>query len=131
MADFKYRENPLEFHGSISRENVQAAEQVLIDNGIEPDEAQTVLQAIGYTLLNEELYPEEETEDAPKKQKFTFRFHTHGWTDITVEAENAEEAAELASDKYNEGDYDDSDSDFENTDMENVTDYYVKNGIPV
>lgn len=70
-------------------------------------------------------------DDEPKeKQKFTFRFHTHGWTDITVEAENAEEAAELASDKYNEGDYDDSDSDFENTDMENVTDYYVNNSIP-
>ena len=34
-----------------------AAEKVLIDNGIDEDEAQIVLQAIGYTLLDEELYP--------------------------------------------------------------------------
>lgn len=114
----------------IDKENIKRAEQVLIDNGIEPDEAETVLQAIGYTLLDEELYPEEDDEDEPTKKKFTFRFHTHGWTDITVEAEDEDEAAELASDKYNEGDYDDSDSDFENTDMENVTDYYVENEIP-
>ena len=32
--------------------------QVLIDNGIEADEAQVVLQAIGYALLDTELYPE-------------------------------------------------------------------------
>lgn len=73
--------------------------------------------------------PETETPNEGKK-KFTFRFHTHGWTDITVEARDEEEAAELASDKYNEGDYVDTDSDFENTDMENVTEYYVKNNIP-
>lgn len=36
--------------------DISNAEQVLIDNGIDPDEAQTVLQAIGYTLLNEALY---------------------------------------------------------------------------
>ena len=131
MADFKYREKLLEFRSNISKEDVKNAEQVLIDNGIEPDEAQTVLQAIGYTLLDLEIYDEGEEKELPKKkQKFTFRFHTHGWTDITVEAEDAEEAAELASDKYNNGDYDDSDSDFENTDMENVTDYYVENNIP-
>lgn len=99
----------------ITKEQIKAAEQVLIDNGIEADEAQTVLQAIGYTLLDEELYPEEETENAPKKQKFTFRFHTHGWTDISVEAENADEARELADEKYNEGDYEDIDENFENT----------------
>lgn len=114
---------------SIGKEQIKRAEQVLIDNGIEPDEASTVLQAIGYTLLDTELYKEEDEDDKPKTKKFTFRFHTHGWIDITVEAENEEEAAELASDKYNEGDYDDSDYDFENTDMENVTDYYVKNEI--
>lgn len=37
---------------------IKDAEQVLIDNGIEPDEASTVLQAIGYALLNVELYPD-------------------------------------------------------------------------
>ena len=37
-------------------ERKQKAEQVLIDNGIDKDEAYIVLQAIGYTLLNTELY---------------------------------------------------------------------------
>ena len=35
---------------------IKAAEQCLIDNGIEPDEVQNVLQALGYILLDEELY---------------------------------------------------------------------------
>lgn len=43
---------------NISPEKIRATEAVLIDNGIEPDEADTVLQAIGYVLLDEELYPE-------------------------------------------------------------------------
>lgn len=40
----------------ITQDKIKAAEQVLIDNGIEPDEADTVLQAIGYVLLDTELY---------------------------------------------------------------------------
>ena len=39
-------------------EEIRAAERVLRDNGIEPDEVKTVLQAVGYALLAEELYPE-------------------------------------------------------------------------
>ena len=35
------------------------AEQCLIDNGIEPDEAPVVFQTLGYILLDEELYPAE------------------------------------------------------------------------
>ena len=35
---------------------IKAAEQCLIDNGIEPDEVKNVLQALGYILLDEELY---------------------------------------------------------------------------
>ena len=42
---------------SISPSRRQAAEQCLIDNGISQDEAETVLQALGYILLNQELYP--------------------------------------------------------------------------
>ena len=42
-----------------SEDEIKKSEQVLIDNGIEKDEAQVVLQALGYTLLNIELYPEE------------------------------------------------------------------------
>lgn len=40
----------------IGQDNINRTIQVLIDNGIEPDEAETVLQAIGYTLLDEELF---------------------------------------------------------------------------
>ena len=36
-------------------EHIRKALQVLVDNGIEEDEAPIVLQAIGYTLLDEEL----------------------------------------------------------------------------
>lgn len=43
----------------ITKENIKAAEQVLIDNGIEEDEVQVVLQAVGYALLDEELYPQD------------------------------------------------------------------------
>lgn len=46
-------------HEKISPEQIQKAEQALIDNGIEADEAQTVLQAIGYVLLDTMLYPED------------------------------------------------------------------------
>ena len=49
-----------EHGGIIPKVNIRRAEQVLIDNGIEKDEAGTVLQAIGYTLLDTELYPEED-----------------------------------------------------------------------
>ena len=38
--------------------NLPKAEQCLIDNGIESDEASTVLQALGYILLDKELYPD-------------------------------------------------------------------------
>ncbi len=41
---------------TIDQDNINRTIQVLIDNGIEPDEAETVLQAIGYTLLDEELF---------------------------------------------------------------------------
>lgn len=44
----------------VKRSDIDGAEGVLIDNGIPPDEAMTVLQAIGYVLLGEELYPEDE-----------------------------------------------------------------------
>lgn len=56
-----------------------------------------------------------------KCKPYTFRFHTHGWTDITVIAENEEEAYNMADDKYNEGDYKDGDTGFENIDVENIT----------
>ena len=41
-----------------TEKRIRAAEMCLIANGIEVDEADTVLQAIGYILLDQELYPE-------------------------------------------------------------------------
>lgn len=40
----------------ITRSMVRGAEKVLVDNGIDPSEAETVLQALGYVLLDKELY---------------------------------------------------------------------------
>jgi hypothetical protein len=45
------------------KNTVEAAEKVLVDNGIEEDEASTVLQAIGYALMDTELYPEDEDDE--------------------------------------------------------------------
>lgn len=50
--------NDLAVSQPISQKQIEAAKQCLIDNGIDADEAETVLQAIGYTLLNEELFPD-------------------------------------------------------------------------
>lgn len=47
---------------NITKEDVERTLNVLVDNGIEKDEAGIVLQAIGYTLLDtelEDLIPEE------------------------------------------------------------------------
>lgn len=43
----------------ISKTKRNKAEKVLRDNGIDRDECNTVLQALGYVLLDEELYPDE------------------------------------------------------------------------
>ena len=41
----------------IDQDRIKKAEQILADNGIDQDEVDTVLQAIGYALLDTELYP--------------------------------------------------------------------------
>ena len=46
----------------VTNEKIKSAEQVLIDNGIDKDEADTVLQAIGYALLDTELYGNEQAD---------------------------------------------------------------------
>lgn len=50
--------------------------------------------------------------------KYTFRFHFRGWTDITVEADNYEDAFIEADDKYCKGEYEDQPENFENTHTE-------------
>lgn len=49
----------IKINKEISREDIAAAERVLKDNGIEADEAMAVLQALGYAMLDTELYPKE------------------------------------------------------------------------
>ena len=39
----------------LNEDNIKRALQVLIDNGIEKDEADTVLEAIGYVMLDTDL----------------------------------------------------------------------------
>lgn len=52
--------NSIVFEGElcITKENIKRAEQVLMDNGHDLDDAQDILQALGYVLLDVELYPE-------------------------------------------------------------------------
>ena len=45
-------------NNGISNKNIENSKKVLCDNGIEEDETETVLQAIGYTLLDIELFPD-------------------------------------------------------------------------
>lgn len=46
-------------NAKINEKQIESAEKVLVDNGIDSDEACVVLQALGYVLLDVELYPEE------------------------------------------------------------------------
>lgn len=57
-----YRNYDIEFRSVISKEDIIRAEQILIDNGIDKDEASVVLQAVGYAMLDLELYDEENDE---------------------------------------------------------------------
>lgn len=50
-----FENNELEIHTNITKEHLQKAQQVLVDSGIEADETGTVLQALGYVLLDKEL----------------------------------------------------------------------------
>ena len=45
-------------NGHVRKGDIEKAERCLIDNGIEADEVCTVLQALGYIMLDVELYPE-------------------------------------------------------------------------
>lgn len=57
----KLPKNPVKLaHRKVTSYQIWKAERVLSDNGIESDEVDTVLQAIGYVLLDTELYPEED-----------------------------------------------------------------------
>lgn len=57
----------------IDSTDVKNAKKVLVDNGIAEDEAETVLQAVGYALLDEELFPENESSGTTTKTSATKR----------------------------------------------------------
>lgn len=42
----------------VGDDDIKESEKMLVQNGIEKDEASTVLQALGYVLLDTELYNE-------------------------------------------------------------------------
>lgn len=65
-----------------------------------------------------------------KMKKYTFRFHSDAWVDVTVAAEDLETARMLADNRYNEGDYDDSDTDFENTHCDLLSEEAVEEDPP-
>ena len=80
----------------MTRECVKEALKILVDNGVDKDEAETVLQAVGYALLNMELFPEKAAEDAPinglsDKTTLMVTIDTHEGTCV-VEEHRAEPA---------------------------------------
>ena len=63
--DWKYfvgdRTEPIKIQtNEINHQAIKDSLKVLIDNGIDMEETFTVLQALGYTLLDTELFPENE-----------------------------------------------------------------------
>ena len=48
----------MKINHEITKEEIERTLKVLIDNGIEKKEAETIPQAIKYTLLNTKLFPE-------------------------------------------------------------------------
>lgn len=61
--DTKRRGGIVVRRAEITSEDIVRSKQVLIDNGIEEDEADSVLQALGYTLIDTELFPYPECKD--------------------------------------------------------------------
>lgn len=79
----------------------------------------------------EEWAEENRDENEPgKKRPYVIRFYWRQWVDITVEAESQEEAYILATNRYDDGDYEESPENYENTDCTDVTDTYNADKIP-
>jgi hypothetical protein len=60
------------------------------------------------------------------KKKYIIQYVLKSWVDIEVEADNLDDAYELAEEKYCEGDYEDHPENFEVQCVHNVTDEYLK-----
>ncbi len=98
------------------QEQIKKAEEILRDNGIDEDETSTVLQAIGYALLNVELYPE----GIQKGLRFmpTYEYFVTGAATFSVEADSFEEAEEIMEKEFYKGLFDCGDFDSVEYDFE-------------
>lgn len=71
VSDESKLDESINLHESaINQDKINKALQVLIDNGIDEDEAEIVLQAIGYTLLDTELFPEDDLDESYNNDDF-------------------------------------------------------------
>lgn len=66
-------------NGYIREDHIKKAERCLVDNGIDADEACEVLQALGYILLDTELYPTRKM-----KKKRIKLFYMYGSYEIII-----------------------------------------------
>ena len=89
----------------IDQDRIKKAEQILADNGIDQDEVDTVLQAIGYALLDTELYPNNSERPADIKKAVEYfvdiakRHDTY--EEIKEELRSLHSCDELTDDEYN------------------------------
>lgn len=94
----------------INEQQIVAAEQCLIDNGIDADEADTVLQAIGYILLNAELYHNAYEVDYLIAKQFngagTYNIHFNDNDETQFYAETSEDMLMLWQDFCHENNFD-------------------------
>lgn len=58
----KYRETTIDFHSNISKEDMIAAEDILLEYRFERKKAREILQKICHALLDLEIYDEENDE---------------------------------------------------------------------
>lgn len=101
---------------AINPNTIRKAEQCLIDNGIDPDEADIVLQAIGYILLDTELYPEDMEESLKKEESFDFNSDIYNalsdvmfkYRDKDVDEVDLDRALNFFADRFFEMDFDES-----------------------
>lgn len=56
QCDVEIQAQYVKYH--LGKSRIKKGEQILVDNGIEEDEAETVLEAIGYAIIDVGMYDE-------------------------------------------------------------------------
>ena len=85
-------------------DQIRAAEKVLVDNGIEKDEASVVLQAIGYALLDMELYPDAEKAEHKRRFEVDIRVKLEHWVE-NIDCVDTEMVKTIANSIITESDF--------------------------